>query len=229
MQITENKSDKTLELMGAAGIHFGSQRARRHPSTASFVFTVKGDVEIVNLEKTTDALEKAKEYLKELGKSGKKLLLVGNKSEARDAVMKAALHAKLPYVAERWIGGTLTNFEEIRKRVNRMIELGDKGVAKDIKYTKRERAKITHEIKDLERYFRGIVDMTEIPSAMLVIDSDKEAIAVTEAAKFGIPVISLSSTDCNINGIKYPIVGNDKSQTSIKYIVDELIKAYKGQ
>lgn len=215
--------------MGAAGIHFGSQRARRHPSTASFVFTTKGDIEIVNLEKTIEAIQKAKDFLQTLGKEGKKVLLVGNKSEARDAIIKAATMAKLPYVAERWIGGTLTNFEEIRKRVNRMVELGEKGTAQSHKYTKRERAKIAHEIKDLERYFRGIVDMTELPKAMLVIDSDKEAIAVTEANKIGIPVISLSSTDCNVNNIKYPIIGNDKSQTSIKYVLDELIKAYRGQ
>ncbi|HEY4515320.1 MAG TPA: 30S ribosomal protein S2 [Candidatus Paceibacterota bacterium] len=221
--------EKIVGKMGVEGLHFGSQRAMRHPSTVAFVFGTKNEIDIINLEKTHQSLEKAKEFLRALGKEGKKLLLVGNKSEARKVVMEVAISAKLPYVAERWIGGTLTNFDEIRKRVNRLIELTEKGSTALDKYTKRERTKIGHEIKDLERYFRGIEDMSELPAAMLVVDSDKEDIAVTEAGKIGIPVVSVSSTDCDISKIKYPIVANDKSQTSIRYVVGELIKAYKNQ
>ncbi|MEK7535782.1 MAG: 30S ribosomal protein S2 [Patescibacteria group bacterium] len=226
---TKTKADPRLDAMATAGMHFGAPKSRRHPSTKNFVFGVKNNFEIIDLDKTRTSLEKAKEFVSALGKEGKVLLLVGNKSEARDVIKQAALRAGLPYVALRWMGGTLTNFDEIRKRVDRLGELEAREASGDLgKYTKKERARISHEVKNLKRFFSGITEMQTMPSAMFVIDSDKEEIALTEARRIHIPTISLSSTDCNINDVNYPIVGNDKAVASIKYIVNEIITAYKG-
>lgn len=224
----KTKTDRNMEEMASAGVHFGAPRSRRHPSTKSGVFGTKNDIEIVDLEKTQVSLEKAREFVAKLRKDGKIILLVGNKSEAREAVRHAATRMNLPYVALRWIGGTLTNFDEIRKRLDRLSDLRTKGASGDLsKYTKKERARISHEVKDLERFFSGISEMKEIPSALFVIDSDKEHTAVTEARKMHIPVISLSGTDCDIGSIEYPIIGNDKAIASIRFIVDIVLSAYK--
>jgi len=224
------KGNKVLESMASVGLHFGAPRSRRHPSTKAFSFGVKNDIEIIDLEKTLVGLDKVKEFVKKLAGEGKKFMLVGNKSEARDAVEKAGEKADLPWVALRWIGGTLTNFDEIRKRVDRLADLETKGASGELgKYTKKERARIGHEVKDLKRFFSGIINMSQLPSAMFVIDSDKEAIAITEAKKINIPVISLSSTDCDISLVDFPIVGNDKSAGSIKFIVEQIVEAYRGK
>jgi len=225
----KTKTDGLLEAMENSGVHFGAPRSRRHPSTKGFVFGTKNDIEIIDLEKTQVSLEKAKDFVTGLGKEGKILLLVGNKSEAREAIKSVAEKMGLPYVALRWIGGTLTNFDEIRKRLDRLADLKGKAASGDLsKYTKKERAKVAHEVKDLERFFSGITELKQLPSALLVVDSDKENIAVTEAKKINIPVISLSSTDCDISNIDYPVVGNDKSVASIKLLIGEIVNAYRN-
>jgi small subunit ribosomal protein S2 len=224
----QNDTQKVIETMSATGVHFGALRSRRHPSTSPYVFGAKGQVEIIDLEKSLVAMEKAKEFLRTLAKERKPLLIVGNKNEARQAVKDIAESANLPYVALRWIGGTLTNAEQIKKRVDRLVELRNHGTRGDLmKYTKRERAKIAHEVKDLERYFTGIIDMKQAPGALLVIDPKKEEIAIAEARKVNIPVVALANTDCDISGISYPIVGNDKTLSSISFVLRVLVQAYK--
>jgi small subunit ribosomal protein S2 len=223
-----NDLQKVIETMSVAGLHFGALRSRRHPSTSPYVFGAKGQVEIIDLEKSLVGLEKAKEFLRGLPKGGRPLLIVGNKNEARDIVREMSEAADIPYVALRWIGGTLTNSEQIKKRVDKLIELRNQGTRGDLmKYTKRERAKIAHEVKDLERYFTGIINMKSAPGALLVIDPKKEEIAIAEARKLGIPVVALANTDCDISGIAYPVVGNDKTLSSISFILKVLIQAYK--
>ncbi len=223
-----NDLQKVIETMSVAGLHFGALRSRRHPSTSSYVFGAKGQVEIIDLEKSLAGLEKAKEFLRGLAKQQRPLLIVGNKNEARDTVRQMAEAADIPYVALRWIGGTLTNSEQIKKRVDKLIDLRTQGSRGDLmKYTKRERAKIAHEVKDLERYFTGIINMKSAPGALLVIDPKKEEIAIAEAKKLGIPVVALANTDCDISGIAYPVVGNDKTLSSIAFILKVLIQAYK--
>jgi len=213
-----------VQGLSEAGVHYGSRRARRHPSTKPFVFGTKNDIEIIDLEKTESSIIKAKEFLAKLRETGKKLLLVGNKSEARSVIEKAAIRAGLPYVALRWIGGTFTNFDEIRKRVERLGDWEAKSNSGELnKYTKKERARIAHEVGNLKRFFSGIVEMHELPGAVFVVDPDKESIAVTEAKKLGIPLLGLANTDCDISVLDYPIVGNDKSVASIKLIMDEIV------
>ena len=216
-----------IEEMFKAGLQYGSHRARRHPSVRDFVYGVKNNSEIIDLEKTYGLINDAKSFVEELGRSGKQILLVANKNEAKKIIKDAAEKMEMPYVAQRWIGGTLTNFTEIRKRADRLIELKEKEEKGELGiYTKRERTILAREAGDLERIFGGIVDMKSLPAAVFVVDSGKEEIAVAEARKLSIPVVALGSTDCDIRIIDKPIVGNDSAVASIGYVVNQITEAY---
>jgi small subunit ribosomal protein S2 len=222
---TQNSS--VIESMFQAGAHFAFSKSRRHPSVAPYIFGMKNKVEIFDLEKTNELLEAAKEYVKSLGKEGKTILMVGGKSEARKAVKNAALSLGMPFVDGRWIGGTLTNFTQIRKRVEKMEKLmmeREKGEL--TKYTKKERLLIDREIDNLERFFSGIISLKELPKALFVVDPKKEKIAVKEAQDMGVPIVALAGSDCNLKEVTHPIVGNDASETSIQFFVNEIVKAY---
>jgi small subunit ribosomal protein S2 len=216
-----------IDSMFKAGAHFGFSKTRRHPSVTPYIFGVKNKVEIFNLEKTSELLEKAKVFVGSLAKEGKTILFVGGKSEARNAVKNGALSINMPFVDGRWIGGTLTNFIQIRKRVEKLEKLtSEKEKGELAKYTKKERLLIDREIANLERFFSGIASMKELPKAIFIVDPKKEKTAVQEADYMGIPVVAISGSDCNIKHIDYPIVGNDSSQTSIQYLTQEITKAY---
>lgn len=216
-----------IDSMFKAGAHFGFSKTRRHPSVTPYIFGIKNKVEIFDLEKTSALLEKAKAYVASLGKEGKTILFVGGKSEARHAVKNGALSVNMPYVDGRWIGGTLTNFVQIRKRVEKLERLtSEKEKGELAKYTKKERLLIDREIANLERFFSGVVSMKELPKAIFVVDPKKEKTAVSEAMDMGITIIAIAGSDCNIKAIDYPIVGNDSSQTSIHYLTQEITKAY---
>ena len=213
--------------MFKAGAHFGFSKTRRHPSVSPYIFGVKNKVEIFDLEKTSELLEKAKAFAATLGKEGKTILFVGGKSEARNATKIGALSVNMPYVDGRWIGGTLTNFVQIRKRVEKLERLTSEREKGELaKYTKKERLLIDREIANLERFFSGVVSMKELPKAIFIIDPKKEKTALKEAQEIGIPVIAIAGSDCNIKSIQYPIVGNDSSQTSIQFLTQEITKAY---
>ncbi len=216
-----------IESMFNAGAHFAFSRSRRHPSVAPFIFGAKNKVEIFDLEKTTTLLEDAKNYVKNLGKEGKMVLFVGGKSEARNAVKNAALSLNMPFVDGRWLGGTLTNYTQLRKRVEKMEKLTlEREKGELAKYTKKERLLIDREIANLERFFSGIVTMKELPKALFVVDPKKEKNAVKEAQQLKIPVIALAGSDCDLKEVTNPIVGNDASETSIQFFVAEITKAY---
>ena len=225
--MNKQANNPMIDSMFKAGAHFGFSRTRRHPSVAPYIFGVKNKVEIFDLEKTSELLEKAKAFAATLGKEGKTILFVGGKSEARNAVKNGALSINMPYVDGRWIGGTLTNFVQIRKRVEKLERLtSEKEKGELAKYTKKERLLIDREIANLERFFSGISSMKELPKALFIVDPKKEKTAIKEAKFMGIPVIAVSGSDCNIKSIEYPIVGNDASQTSIHYLTQEITKAY---
>ena len=216
-----------IENMFKAGAHFGFSKTRRHPTVTPYIFGVKNKVEIFDLEKTEVLVEKAKAFVESLAKEGKSILFVGGKSEARNAVKTGALSINMPYVDGRWIGGTLTNFMQIRKRVEKLERLtSEKEKGELAKYTKKERLLIDREIANLERFSTGIVSMKDLPKAVFVIDPKKEVTAVKEAQDMGIPVIALAGSDCNIKGLDFPMVGNDSSQTSVQFFVHEITKAY---
>lgn len=227
MEQSTKINDQIIESMFKAGAHYGYTKARRHPSTKSHVFGVKNRVEIIDLEKTKAELSEAQKFIATLAKDGKQILFVSSKNEARDAIKTHALSIGMPYVASRWIGGTLTNWSEIRKRVEKYLDLQTQKERGELgKYTKKERLMIDREIKNLEDMFSGIVHLRGMPAAVLVIDPKQEEIAVKEARQMKIPVIAISNTDCDISSIEYPIVANDASRASVGFFVSELAEAY---
>jgi small subunit ribosomal protein S2 len=226
MKETTQKTNPVLEGLFKAGAHFGLIRSRRHPSAKPFLFGVKNKVEIFDLEKTHEALEKAKAFIKGEVQNGGLILLVGGKNEARQAIQNGALKAEMPYVAGRWLGGSLTNFPEIKKRINRLEDLlSQREKGELVKYTKKERLLIDREIVRLQASFSGLTPMRNLPKALFVIDSKREEIAVKEAQKLHIPVVALSSSDCNMRDVEYSIPGNDAAVASIKFFVDEIVSA----
>ncbi len=215
--------------MFTAGAHFGLGRSRRHPTVSPYIFGTKNTTDIFDLEKTADILEKTKAIIVSLAKESKTVLFIGGKKEASIAVKNAAMSINMPYVDGRWIGGTLSNFGQIRKRVDRYEKLiADKEKGELAKYTKRERMLIDKEIASLEKMFYGIVGLKKIPEAVFIIDPRREKNAVKEAQDMGVTVIALAGSDCNISEVKYPIVGNDASKASIQFFLGEIVKAYQA-
>ncbi len=221
------KGNDKIDAMFQAGVHYGYHRSRRHPSVIKYVFGRKNDVEIIDLEKTILKLEEAKQFVKKIASEKKQILFVGGKKEAQSIIETAALKIDQPYVSGRWIGGTLSNFEEIRKRVRQFLDLtSQKEKGELIKYKKKERLMIEREIERLSEKFSGLSNMERKPAALFIIDADREEIARDEAITCGIPVISLAGTDCNYDKIDYVIPGNDSSLESIKLFVDEIVASY---
>ncbi len=228
MEDIKKINNERIDGMFKAGVHFGYSKTRRHSSISPYIFGVKNKVEIIDLEKTELLLEKALTFVSSLAKENKKLLFIGGKNEARQAVKFSAEAIDMPYVDGRWIGGTLTNFSEIKQRIIKLDNLlKQKETGELAKHTKKERLLIDRDIAKLERFFSGISSLRELPKAIFVVDSKKENIAVAEALSMKIPVISLSGTDCDISKINYPIVANDSSVSSISFIINEIAKAYK--
>ena len=222
----ENKG--LITEMFAAGAHFGYSRSRRHPSAKAFIFGTKNGIEIMDLEKTSVELENAKAFVKTLAKGGKQIFFVGTKSESKKVVEDGATSIDMPFVVERWVGGVLTNFPEIKKRVALLEDLRSKKEKGELAmYTKKERSLIDKDIERLERNFAGIVSMKDAPAAMFVVDPRKESIAVKEAKHLGIPVVALASSDCNIKEIDFPIPGNDSSVSSVNFFVSQIVAAFK--
>jgi small subunit ribosomal protein S2 len=223
----EANKEATIESMFKAGAHFGFSRSRRHPSLNNYIYGTKNKVEIINLEKTTELLDVAKDFVRKLASEGKNVLFVGGKNEAKDSILKGAQSVDMPYVAGRWIGGTLTNFSEIKGRVSKLQDLtAQKEKGELSKYTKKERLLIDRQIDNLNRFFSGLINLSGMPGALFVVDARKEHIAVAEAHSVGVPVISLCGSDNNIKEVEYPIVANDSSLSSIAFFVDEIVKAY---
>ncbi len=222
------KPNTVIDSMFKAGTHFGFSRSRRHPSVTPYIFGVKNKVEIFDLEKTSALLAEAKKFVAGVAAEGKQIVLVGGKHEARAAIRAAAQSINMPFVDGRWVGGTFTNFKEVRKRIDKLEKLQEEREKGELaKYTKKERLLIDREIDRLDHLFSGIASIKEMPKAVFVVDSRSEINAVKEAQDMGIPVIALAGSDCDINGITYPIVGNDASQESIRFFVNEIAKAYE--
>jgi small subunit ribosomal protein S2 len=209
-----------------AGAHFALPRARRHPSAAPYLYATRDRTDIFNLEETKKRLDAARAFLASVSGTGKAILFVGGKPEARAFVESAALRVGAPFVAGRWIGGTLTNFKNIHKRIERLLDLEKQREAGALeKYTKRERLMIDREIEELRNRFGGLVTLNDLPAVLFVVDSRHEKTAVDEAVQLGIPVVALSSSDCDFADIRFPIPANDTSVRSIRFIVDSIVSA----
>lgn len=221
------KTEKVEELF-KSGAHFGFVKSRRHPSAKPFIFGSKNSLEIFDLEKTEEELEKALQFVTERGKEGSSTLIVGGKSEAREAVINTAQELGVPYVSGRWIGGTLSNFQEIKKRIARLADLTQQRESGELaKYTKKERLLIDREIEKLTSYFGGLTELKSLPKFIIIIDPKREDIAVKEARKLNIPIVALAGSDSNLFEVDYAIPANDSSRQSISYILKEIKEAYK--
>lgn len=217
-----------IDAMFKAGAHYAFSRSRRHPSTKPYIFGTKNRVEIFDLEKTAPMLQSAKEFIQGVVANGGTVLLLGGKSESREIIRKAAESVGMPYVADRWIGGTFSNFTEIKKRIDKLASLTSKREKGELaKYTKKERLLIDREIDNLQRFFGGISSMSGLPKALFVIDHKREAIAAEEARSVGIPVVSLCGSDSNLRDTDHAILANDTSPSSISFIVSEVVEAIK--
>ncbi|HVZ76287.1 MAG TPA: 30S ribosomal protein S2 [Candidatus Paceibacterota bacterium] len=219
--------NQLIDKLFTVGAHFGYSPSRRHPSQASFIYGEKGGTEVFDLEKTAACLDTALSFVKSLAAERKTILFVGGKAEARGAVKRTAERINAPYVASRWIGGTLTNFSEIKRRLGRLSEITTMREKGELaKFTKRERLLIDREANDLELMFGGLKGVTKLPDALMIVDPRQEDAAVKEAAKFTIPVIALMNSDCDRTNIAYPVPGNDASQETITFVLDEVAKVY---
>lgn len=213
--------------MFKAGAHYGYGRSRRHPSAEKFLFGTKNRVELFDLEKTNVQVEASLDFVKKIASEGGQILFVSSKLEAVNVIETEAKRSGCPYVAGRWIGGTLTNFSEIRKRIDYMEDLENKREKGEwAKYTKKERLLMDREVKKLRQMFEGLVSLKSMPKAMFIVDVGKEKTAVGESKSKNIPVVSLSCTDCNFNDIDYPIPANDSSLSSISYFVKKVADSY---
>ncbi len=216
----------TKEALSAVGLQYGYSRTRRHPSVKPFIEGNYNGVDFINREKTKEQLESALSFLTSMKQAGKVILFVGVKPEIRQLVKEVALSLNAPYVAERFIGGTLTNFPQIKKRIDKLHELLKKKETGELAvYTKKEQLLIQRDIDRLDRDFGGISQLTNIPHAIVMIDSRHEEMCVKEAKRLHIPVVALSNTDCTIEGIEYPIVGNDGSVASVRFVLDAIKNA----
>lgn len=218
-----------VEEMFKAGAHYGYSKSRRHPSTTPYIFATKNGVDIINIEKTQELFEKAMEQVSKYAQAGKTILFVGTKAEAKQQIIETALALNMPYVSERWVGGSLTNFPEIKKRITRLLDLRDQKEKGDLeKYTKKERLLLDREMNDMTGNFQGLTGITRVPDVMFVIDPKKEHIAVTEAHKMNLPVIGVLNTDCNLKQVEFPIIANDASVLSISFFMQAIKDAYNN-
>lgn len=230
MSTTETTSgSETVDMMFTAGAHFGLPKARRHPSVKEYVYGLKQKIDIFNLEKTETLLEEAKAFAKKLGEEKKILLFIGGKPESHALVKNKCISIEAPFCVGRWIGGSITNFGEIKKRVNKLKKLlDDKESGALGKFTKLERLYIDRDIEKLQKMYEGLIPLGDrLPDAIFVIDPKRETIAVDEARVKNIPVIAVANSDCDITKVNYPIVANDATKKSIEFFVDEIAAAYE--
>lgn len=218
---------KVQDMFGV-GAHYGYSRTRRHPTTKQYIFGSKNKTDIIDLEQTEVQLAKAEELLKTVVSTGKQVIFVGSKPEIRDLVKATAESLGMPYVDERWIGGTLTNWKQIKSRVVMLEDLGTKSEEGTLMYkTKKEKLLLERKIDKLGRRFGGLSVLKGIPAAIVVIDGREEVNAVTEAHMMGIPVIGLVNTDNDVRLVDYPIVANDNSRKSVDFFLKQFAEAMK--
>ena len=209
-----------------AGVHFGHQTRRWEPKMAEYIFQARNGIHIIDLQKTSKKLDEAYKFLKEQAEEGKTVLFVGTKKQAQECIKEAAIKCNMYYVDQRWLGGMLTNFGTIRKRIDRLNEL--ETMQEDGTFDvlpKKEVILLKKEMSKLEKNLGGIKDMKEIPGVMFVVDPKKERLAILEARKLGIPVVGLIDTNCNPEDVDYAIPGNDDAIRAVKLITDVMANA----
>ena len=211
-----------------AGAHFGHLKRKWNPAMAPYIFMEKNDIHIIDLNKTVVKIEEAAKALKQIAKSGKKILFVATKKQAKEIIETSLEGTNMPYVTERWLGGMLTNFPTIRKAIKKMNtidKMGERGTLDHL--SKRERLQISRQRAKLEKTLGSISDLTRLPAAMFIVDINKEHIAVKEAHRLDIPVFAMVDTNSNPNLVDFPIPANDDASASISLIINILTQAIK--
>lgn len=224
----------SMKQLLEAGVHFGHQTRRWNPKMAPYIFTERNGIYIIDLQKTVKKIEEAYNFMRSVAEQGKPVLFVGTKKQAQNAITDEANRCGQFYVAERWLGGTLTNFKTISKRIARLDEIErmeEDGTME--KLSKKEVSKLRLEHEKLERYLGGIRDMKGMPGAIFVVDPKKEKIAVREARILGIPVVGIVDTNCDPDDVDYIIPANDDAIRAVKLIAgrmaDAIIEANQGE
>lgn len=209
-----------------AGAHFGHQTGRWHPRMKSYIFTKRNGIHIIDLEQTAVKLKEACEYVRDLVAEGGTILFVGTKKQAQESVVEEARRCGMYYVDQRWLGGMLTNFATIQTRIDHLVRLEDQLSRGEFgRLSKKEVLKIGEEISKLNRQMGGFKEMTTLPSALFIIDPIKESIAIKEAKRMGIPVVSIVDTNCNPDEIDYPIPANDDAIRAIRLMCSKIADA----
>ena len=211
-----------------AGVHFGHLKKKWNPKMSPYIFMERKGIHIIDLNRTSECLERAAHAMRQLAKSGKKVMFVATKKQARDIVAEAAKSVGMPYVTERWLGGMMTNFNTVRRSVKKMqnIErmLGD-GTLTSV--TKKERLTLTRERDKLDKVLGGVANLNRLPAAIFVVDIEHEGIAVAEAQRLGIRTFGIVDTNADPNRVDYPIPGNDDASKSVKIITEYLVNAIR--
>ncbi|MDY6017656.1 MAG: 30S ribosomal protein S2 [Acutalibacteraceae bacterium] len=224
----------SMKQLLEAGVHFGHQTRRWNPKMAEYIFTERNGIYIIDLQKTVKKLEEAYMFARQVAADGGEILFVGTKKQAQDSVKEEAVRCGMPYVNARWLGGMLTNFNTIQKRIKRLAQL--KAMESDGTFDllpKKEVTKLNLEIEKLEKFMGGITEMKKQPAAMFIVDPRKERIAVLEAKKLGIPIIAIVDTNCDPDEVDYVIPGNDDAIRAVKLIAgamaDAVIEGRQGE
>jgi small subunit ribosomal protein S2 len=223
----------SMKKLLEAGVHFGHQTRRWNPKMAEYIFTERNGIYIIDLQKTSDKVDEAYNFIKEVVSNGDEILFVGTKKQAQESTKSEAIRCGMHYVSQRWLGGMLTNYSTIRKRIDRLNEL--KTMEEDGTFdllTKKEVFKLRNEAERLEKFLGGIKNMDKLPGALFVVDPRKERIAVQEAAILGIPIVAIVDTNCDPDEVDYVIPGNDDAIRAVKLltatIADAVIEGKQG-
>ena len=224
----------SMKQLLEAGVHFGHQTRRWNPKMAKYIFTERNGIYIIDLQKTVKKVDEAYAFLRSVAEEGKSVLFVGTKKQAQEAIKEEATRAGQFYVNERWLGGMMTNFRTIQKRIARLKEL--EAMEADGTFevlTKKEVQGLRHEMEKLEQYLGGIKEMNNLPGALFIVDPRKERIAVAEARKLNIPIVAIVDTNCDPDEIDYVIPGNDDAIRAVKLLTgrmaDAVLEGRQGQ
>lgn len=222
------KSSVTLKDLLEAGAHFGHQSQRWHPKMKPYLFDVQKGVHIFDLVKTKEGLEEAKKFIQKITSEGGKIVFVGTKRQARAIIAEEAKKAGFPYVDERWLGGTITNWGQIKKNLDKLAEMKEKREKGEYKkYTKKEQILVDREIKRLEKLVGGLVGLEKLPEAIFVVDVKKEKTAIQEAARKEVPVVAIVDSNSDPRLVNYVVPANDDAVGSLRLIISEVAKAAK--
>ena len=216
----------SMKQLLEAGVHFGHQTRRWNPKMAPYIFTERNGIYIIDLQKTVKKVDEAYNFLRDVAAQGETILFVGTKKQAQEAVKDEAIKSDMYYVNERWLGGMLTNFQTIQKRINRLKELEtmEENGTFDV-LTKKEVLALRHEMERLQKFLGGIKTMTKLPGALFIVDPRKERIAVAEAKKLGIPIVGIVDTNCDPDEIDYVIPANDDAIRAVKLLTARMADA----